>query len=151
MWRWVILGVLALAIGAQAYFEYSPNDPARWHVDPMVAGKPGMSNGFLIRPTGGDAAAPVYAMTPEALARKIDGIARAWPRTKLFAGSVASGRMTYITRSRIWKFPDFTSVHVLPAPGGATFAAFARARFGQSDFGVNRERLQAWLKELGPG
>ncbi|MDE3240986.1 MAG: DUF1499 domain-containing protein [Paracoccaceae bacterium] len=141
--------LVLLIAAAMAYVRLSPNAPARWHQDPMTAGQPGMSNGYLLRPTGGDAAAPDYAMTPEALAEKIDKVALSWPRTHLFAGSVQAGFMTYITRTRLWGFPDFTSVKVLPAPGGATFAAFARSRFGKSDLGVNKARLAAWLKDLG--
>jgi hypothetical protein len=144
-----VLGIVVLlAVVLLASVRLSPNDPARWHVDPLTAGVPGLKNGDLLRPTGGDAAAPVYAMTPAALAAKIDAAARAWPRTRLFAGSVAEGWMTYITRSRLMGYPDFTTVKVLPAPGGATFAAFARARFGEGDFGVNKDRLTAWLAQL---
>lgn len=131
-----------------AYSRLSPNDPARWHVDPVTAGVAGLKNGYLLRPTGGDGVALDYAMTPADLADRIDAIARAWPRTQLFAGSVAQGWMTYITRSPLMGYPDFTTVRVLPAPGGATFAAFARARFGEGDWGVNRDRLTAWLARL---
>lgn len=145
--RGALLLVLLLA-AAMAFVRLAPNDPARWQVDPVAQGVAGLANGWLIRPASGDAAAPVYPETPAALALAIDRVARAWPRTRLFAGSVAAGAMTYITRSRFWGFPDFTSVKVLPAPGGASFAAFARARFGRGDFGVNRARLEAWRAAL---
>ena len=143
----LILGALVV-LAAMAWVRLSPNPPARWQVDPLEAGRPGMENGYLIRPDGGDAAAPIYPVSPADLAVDIDRIARAWPRTRLLAGSVASGRMTYVTRSRVWGFPDFTTIRVLPVPGGATFAAFARARFGRSDLGVNKARLMAWLDAL---
>lgn len=145
----IVFGIVVLlALGLMAYVRLSPNDPARWHVDPLTAGAPGLKNGYLLRPSGGDAVAPVYAMTPADLAAKIDAVARAWPRTRLFAGDPAQGWMTYITRTRIMGYPDFTTVKVLPAPGGATFAAFARARFGEGDFGVNKDRLTGWLAAL---
>ncbi len=147
--RTILVLALVLLAAAQAWVRLSPNDPARWQVDPVAAGQPGLPNGYLLRPTGGDAAAPVYPLSPADLARRIDAVARAWPRTRLLAGDPATGEMTYVTRSLLWGFPDFTSVKVLPAPGGATFAAFARARFGRSDLGVNRARLEAWLKALG--
>lgn len=148
MWRWGAIALAAAVVAGMAYIRLSPNPPARWNVDPMTAGRPGMSNGYLLRPEGGDAAAPVYHETAAQLAARIDQVARGWPRTQLLAGSVASGRMTYITRSRLMGYPDFTSIHVLKTPGGATFAAFARSRFGKSDFGVNKARLQGWLKRL---
>jgi uncharacterized protein (DUF1499 family) len=87
-------------------------------------------------------------MPPGDLAARLDAIARDWPRTKLLAGSVAEGWMTYVTRSRWVAFPDYTSVVITPDEGGARLAAFARARYGKSDLGVNAERLDAWLAAL---
>ena len=148
MLRAALVVVVLLVAGLMAYVRLSPNPPARWHVDPVTAGVAGLKNGYLLRPAGGDGAAPVYAMPPADLAARIDAVARAWPRTQLFAGSVVEGWMTYITRSRLMGYPDFTNVRVLPAPGGASFAAFARARFGDGDWGVNKARLTAGLARL---
>ncbi len=142
----IVLAVL-IAVG-MAYIRYSPNDPTHWDVDPFTAGVAHLANGFLVSPSGGDEVAPVYHQAPEGLAREINRVALSQPRTALFAGSVDEGHMTYITRTRVFGFPDFTSVRVVSAPGGATFAAFARSRFGKSDFGVNRDRLESWLKTL---
>lgn len=146
----LVLAFLAL-LAAAAWVRHAPSDPARWHVDPLTAARPAGPNAFLLRPEGGDAAAPVYPMPPAALARAVDAAARADGRTELLAGSVEEGFMTYLTRSRIWGFPDYSSVRVLPAEGGATLAVFARARFGRSDLGVNRARVERWLAALGPG
>lgn len=148
MIRWALGLILLAAAFAAIWVRVSPNPAADWAVNPLVTGRPGMENGYLIRPEGGDQAAPVYPMSAADLARKINAIALNWPRTRLLAGSPARGEMTYITRSRIWGFPDFTSVKILPMDTGSSFAAFARARFGKSDLGVNKARLQAWLKEL---
>jgi len=146
--RWVAT-LLILTLGfAMVWIRFSPNPAGEWAMNPMTHGQPGMENGWLIRPEGGDQAAPVYKMTPAELAAKINKVALARPRTRLLAGAPESGEMTYVTRSRFWGFPDFTSVRVLPSGSGASFAAFARARFGRSDLGVNRARLEAWLKAL---
>jgi uncharacterized protein (DUF1499 family) len=139
----LVLGLMALA----AYVRLAPSEPARWHVDPTVAPRPGKA-GWLVRPTGGDAAWPVFAQPPTKALAALHEIALATPRTRLLAGSPQEGRITYVTRSRLWGFPDFTTVQVLPAEGGATFAALARLRFGQSDTGVNRARLDAWQAAL---
>lgn len=143
----VIAALLALGLGL-LYVRFAPVDAAARHVDPLLVERPGRPNHHLIRPAGGDATAPIYTRTPDALARQIDEIARA-DGAELIAGSVAAGHMTYLTRTRWLGFPDFTTIKVLPAGRGATFAAFARARFGQSDMGVNRARLERWMAELG--
>jgi len=62
---------------------------------------------------------------------------------------VGAGRITYVTRSRLWGFPDYTTVQVIPGAAGATLALHARARFGQSDVGVNRARVERWRDALG--
>jgi hypothetical protein len=43
-----------------------------------------------------------------ALAR-LDEIALATPRTTRLAGSPDEGRITWITRSALWGFPDYTT------------------------------------------
>ncbi|MEM9843514.1 MAG: DUF1499 domain-containing protein, partial [Pseudomonadota bacterium] len=81
--------------------------------------------------------------TPETLAA-LDEIARATPRTTILAGSVEDGIVTYVTRSALMGFPDYTTVSL--SDGALTL--YARLRFGQSDLGVNAARLEAWLRAL---
>lgn len=141
-----IVALLAVA-GVMLFVRLSPNDAADWHEDPALVKRPAKPHAHLIRLVGGDEIAPIYALSPEALAERIDQIARE-DGAILFAGSVAEGHITYITRSPIMGFPDFTSIKVSRAGDGATFAAFARARFGYSDMGVNRARLTRWTEAL---
>lgn len=148
-----ILGILVLVLAVAAvaggvYFRRAADDPARWHVDPLTAVKPDSPNAALIRPEGGDAAARVYPVSPAELAAALDAAAMAEPRTTRIAGEPQSLWMTYVQRSALWGFPDYISVKVLPAEGGATWAAFSRARYGYSDMGVNAARLARWQAEV---
>jgi uncharacterized protein (DUF1499 family) len=138
-----ILLLIALAVaGFALYVRLAPSDPARWHVDPMGAADPG-DGGAKVAPPD----APVFAATPEAVIEALDAVAMDTPRVTRLAGSVADGHVTYVARSRIWGFPDYVTVKVLPdeATGGATLAILSRLRFGQGDMGVNRARVEAWL------
>lgn len=145
------LAVLAvLGAGLMLYIRLAPSDPARWHVDPFEAPRP-EGNGWLVRPEGGNAAPGAVAGSPQEVLARLDAIARAWPRTRVLAGSVAAGRITYVTRSRLMGFPDYTSVAARPGPGGTALAIYARQRFGARDLGVNRARVEAWLAALGRG
>ena len=54
------------------------------------------------------------------------------------------GRITWITRSLLWGFPDYTTAEVR-ADG---LYLFARLRFGGGDNGVNAARLRNWLARL---
>ncbi len=140
----VLVALAALAL--VGYVRLAPNPPERWHVDPVAATPPATPNFHLIRPGEG----PSFAMTPGALAARIDDVARDGGAERL-AGSPEAGHVTYITRTRWIGFPDFTSIRVLPAEDGATVAAFTRARFGVSDMGANRARLEGWLAAVGGG
>ncbi|WP_170168816.1 DUF1499 domain-containing protein [Rhodovulum iodosum] len=143
----LVLLVLAV-VGGGLYFRNVPDDPGTWHVDPLTAVKPDTPNAALIRPEGGDSAAPVYEATPEALAEALDAVAMAEPRTKRIAGGPEDLWTTYVQRSAAWGFPDYISVKVIAAEGGATWAAFSRARYGSDDLGVNGERLERWQAAL---
>ena len=69
---------------------------------------------------------------------RVDAHMRGLPRTHVLAGSVADGRVTYITRSRVFGFPDYTTLE----QDGDRLKAYARLRFGGSDLGVNATRLE---------
>ncbi len=147
MIKFFLLAALALAVGVLAYIRLAPSDPARWHEDPRLVARPATPNFHLIRMAGGDAMPQVFQMPPEDLARRVDEVARA-DGAELIAGSVEAGHMTYLSRTRLMGYPDYTSVLIEPAGDGAMLLAFARARFGRSDMGVNRARLERWLEEL---
>ncbi|WP_234423743.1 DUF1499 domain-containing protein [Tateyamaria sp. Alg231-49] len=68
---------------------------------------------------------------------KTDNVMRALPRTQLLAGSLEDGLVTYVTRSQLWGFPDYTTVQF----ENGTLKLFGRSRFGRSDLGVNAARL----------
>ncbi|GGW21950.1 hypothetical protein GCM10011452_04210 [Gemmobacter lanyuensis] len=141
------LPLLAVLV-AMAFVRLTPLDPARWHVSLASAPRSIKPNDVTVAPTGADLSAPVLPLTPQALAERIQQIALAEPRTQLMAGSVAQGRLTFVQRSRIWGFPDVITVETFAVPGGATLRLWSRARFGYSDFGVNRARAERWLAAL---
>lgn len=136
----VIVVALALMVAAVTYVRLAPTDVARWHqLDQMAA------PGDVAAPGGFLAARRITADAAQVLAA-VDAIARATPRTRLIAGSIAERMMTYQTRSLIWGFPDHTTVAVQ----GDLLVIHARLTFGQSDMGVNRARVRDWLDQLGP-
>ena len=133
----VVLGIVIL--GLMAYVRLAPTDVARWHQIAAVA-----SSGDVMAAGGFIAVRPITADAAHVLAA-LDANARATPRTRVIAGSVAEGMITYQTRS-LWGFPDHTTV----AMQGDLLVIHARLTFGQSDMGVNRARVRDWLDQLGP-
>lgn len=143
----LILGLLAAA-AVMAFIRFTPSDPADWHVDPRAVARPSTPNAWLIRAVGGDAPAPEYAVPAPELARIVDEVVAAQPRTRRLAGAVEAGHMTYVTRTPLMGFPDYVSVRVFATATGASLAVFSRSRFGHSDLGTNRRRLEDWMAAI---
>jgi len=129
----VLWAVLAVAVAGLAYIRLAPSDVARWHRMPEVNGDKSFKSGVIRQ----------VAAAPEGLAR-IDAIIRDTPRTRVLAGSVREGKITFVTRSRMMGFPDYTTVQ----QAGGILEIYARSRFGRSDLGVNRARVEGWLARL---
>ena len=137
----------AAALGGSALVRLSPVEAAKWHVDPETEAGTGLGR-YLVA-EGGDRPPLFLSAPPGAVLEALDRIARAWPRTARIAWEPEAGRATYMTRSRLMGFPDFTSVKVAPDGTGSRVTAYARLRYGKGDMGVNRARVTAWLTELG--
>ncbi len=150
-----ILGgiVAAVVILFGVYVRLAPSDPGVWHVDPRSLSDVPQQGRYLVRDASlgaADAAPPVFDGTPEEVLAAFDEIARGSPRTELLAGSVAEAHATYIARSRVVGFPDYITVLAYPVPEGTALAIYGRLRFGQSDLGVNQQRITGWLGQM-PG
>lgn len=125
--------ILAIIVGGLAWIRLAPSDPAVWNVDPQVTADQDLADGVRRRIMGG----------AETL-QMLNAVILSTPRTDLLAGTPDDGQITYVTRSKWMGFPDYTTVK---AEEGV-IELYARARFGQSDMGVNRTRVEAWLEEL---
>ena len=96
-----------------------------------------------------DIPAPVYAVSPQRLRQELDVILASELRMTSVESDAAALTDRYIQRSRVLGFPDTIVVHFIDRPQGrSTIALYARSRFGRSDFGVNRKRLERWLEKL---
>ncbi len=151
----LVLGALFLAGVALTLVRFVPHTPlARWHVDPLTAPVPRTPNGWRVGPAGtpgADAVAPVYRADAATLARTLDEMAQRQARTERIAGRPDELWMSYVQRSEVLRFPDYIAVRAIAlGPDRATLAIFSRARYGYSDLGVNRARVEAWLAALKP-
>ncbi|MEI4234036.1 DUF1499 domain-containing protein [Roseovarius sp. D22-M7] len=122
--------LLAALVAAMVYIRAAPSDPDRWHRMPESVSDRDLEGGAMRRVEGEIAA--------------LDAIIRDTPRTRVLAGSVEAGMITYITRSRVFGFPDYTTVR----QDGEMLEIFGRARFGKSDLGVNAARIDGWLGQV---
>lgn len=124
---WVVLAAAVVVVG---FIRLAPVDPFDWNTQPELSEDKEFRGGvFKVVRTG-----------PEGL-RDFDRIASGAPRTTLLAGSVEEGMATYVTRTKIIGFPDYTTAR----QDGDLLKVYARLRFGRSDLGVNKSRIDAWL------
>lgn len=138
----LLLILVLLIIGGVVWIRFAPSDPVIWHTNPAdPALTPGAGRFLACR--GGDQ--PAVPGDAETLAR-LDTIAMETPRTIRLSGSPDEGRITWVTRSRVMGFPDFTTAGL--TPDGDAICIHARLRFGRDDFGVNRARVTNWLTKL---
>ncbi|MEL7013725.1 MAG: DUF1499 domain-containing protein [Pseudomonadota bacterium] len=131
--RIILIVFLTIFIGLGLYVRLAPSDPARWHAMPGEMEDRDLDGGAkrVIEAGEGDFA-------------QLHSIAMATPRTQVLAGSVEEGMITYVTRSRVFGFPDYTTVR----QDADRIKIHARLRFGTLDMGVNAARVDAWLAAL---
>ncbi|PYC49436.1 DUF1499 domain-containing protein [Litorivita pollutaquae] len=130
---YIIVIVALIAIGFAVYVRLAPSDAARWHQMPEGAERQDFDGGCIRIGTTG----------PQGISL-LDRIIMSGPRTQVLAGSVEDGMVTYIIRSKLWGFPDYVTVRQL----GDTLQIYSRLRFGKSDMGVNKTRVDGWLSVL---
>lgn len=144
--KFIVLGLMGLIVAGAVYVRIAPSDPDRWHETffPKPPDTYPAADGFRIVRQIDD---------PAAVLSRLDAIIMATPRTERLAGSVDEGLITYITRSRLWGFPDYTTVYAGPddmieGGFGPLLKIDGRLRFGKADLGVNRARIEGWLAQL---
>lgn len=139
------VGLVTIAVlGFAAYVRLAPSDPGVWNTPPAVYGWDHGAPFDRVIPLSGGASLRLSTAQgdPAALLQRLDTIAMATPRTRQLAAT--DNRITWITRSALWGFPDYTTAEVRPDG----LYIFARLRFGSSDLGVNAARLNDWLSLL---
>lgn len=127
---WIVLSSVAALM---FYVRLAPSDIDRWHSPPIVRqDSDGMNSARRLVQTGTDGV------------QRFADVALASPRTKVLAGSTSDGMITFVTRSALMGYPDYTTVQ----QDGDTLKVFGRSRFGRKDFGVNAARVDQWVGAL---
>lgn len=136
----ILIGLIVVLAALMLYIRLASTDPALWHQRPTA-----QTPGDVLTDSSFLAARRITAPVSQVLDAVRD-TALATPRTRLLAGSIAEGMMTFQTRSWLWGFPDQTTVAI----DGDLLVIYGRLRFGNADLGVNKARVENWLAALGP-
>ena len=131
--------LILIILGLMAYIRFAPTDADRWHTTPEVPAADRQEAGSFL--------AVRETKAPDDVVLEIlHDTALATPRTRLIAGSIPEGKMTFETRSARMGFPDYTTVAVQ----GDVLVIYGRLRFGKADIGVNKARIEGWLEAVAP-
>ena len=138
---YVVAALVLLVLAAEVYVRFAPLDPAVWHVDP--AGAVDSGNSVVV------SLSRVFPMTAAELAGRLVEVALAEPGTRVLAGDAGQGFVTLVQRSRVVGFPDLVTIRARDVEGGAALTIWSRSRFGGYDWGVNRARIERWVRGIG--
>ncbi len=127
------VGIAVLAGLALIVPRIAPTDVNRWHRKTVFEANQDLPGGVLRQLDTGP-----YGT------QRLAAIALRDRDTRVFAGAADSGLITLVSRSPIFEFPDYTTVWM----EGHTLKIHARLRFGYSDLGVNKARVERWLSHL---
>lgn len=120
-------------VGLLGYIRVAPNDVNRWHV-PITTD---------VDVTLNEGAVRIVKSSADSMAT-LDKTMRGFDRTSVLAGSVKQGLVTYVTRSKVVGFPDYTTIE----QASDSIKMYARLRFGLNDLGVNAARLRKLVAVL---
>ncbi len=114
-------------------------------------------NQYLMCPIGictapAHAESALYDMSMEDLRARWEAVLAGEPRVVVLERDRIGQQIDYVHRSARFRFPDVITVRFIALPEDrSTIAIYSRSVYGKSDFGVNRERIEAWVKALEGG
>ena len=139
----ILFLLIGLSLAAMIWIRFSPIDMDQFHVDPADADEPA-GNGFRL--IGREA--PRFPGHPDTVLQAFIDIALNEPRTRQVEGGIDEGMISFVSRTKIMGFPDIITVKATDELEETKLSVISRARYGGSDWGVNRERLDRWLGEM---
>ena len=144
-----LLGLMLPACGADCVAGL----PVPVPMDMTKIERPATPNTFLSGPAGMSPPPDVVTEARTLPAAKLYENARmvfsGQPRTYVAAEFPDRLQVHYVVRSALLNFPDLVTVQVNAVGADrSTLVIWSRSVYGRSDFGVNRDRTQAWLAAL---
>lgn len=93
--------------------------------------------------------APVYPVTVAALKDAFLDVVAAQPRVSPGPVDTTNLQFQFVQRTALLRFPDTVDVRFIPlGEDKATLAIYSRSKYGYSDMGVNKRRIDNWLDAL---
>ncbi len=115
--------------------------------------RPASPNTALAAPAGfspvPDIVTPIYKVPADRLFALVQAVAADQPRTFQAALFPQELQVHYVARSAVFNFPDLITVQIRTETADSSeLILYSRSVYGESDLGVNRKRVAAWLADL---
>jgi uncharacterized protein (DUF1499 family) len=162
VWSTVLAAIAAVAIVVLAAFFiagperiwslFGPADLGPVTFDTLI--RRTSPNDALACPPGictakSDVTPPIFAISGPELEKAFAKVIASEPRVELVASDDSGLTQRYVQRTRIMRFPDTIVVKFIDlGDGRSTIALYSRSQLGESDFGVNRARIERWIGKL---
>ena len=92
---------------------------------------------------------PTFDLSVEELRERWMTMIASQPRVETRKADDAAMQYEFIQRTKLMRFPDIITVRFIPLEQRrSTLAVYSRSRYGRRDFGVNKDRVRAWLEAL---
>lgn len=141
----VVSLILLLAVLVLAYVRFAPSDVGTWQQDPGNAKSTGKPNEYRLI---GDTA-PIFDVSEAELTTLLTGFLSEQPRITMLSKSPDMHLLTYIQRSLIMGYPDYITTKIsLIGENQSKLEVYSRSRFGYSDLGVNKMRVDQWVAAI---
>ena len=152
---WGVIFLVATTYGWEKVWPYffGPADMGDVQFEELAKGpKP---NQALVCPDGickdedRDRTSPIYALTAADLSAKFLTSLQSETSLERVDDKSDPLRMRFIQRSRLMRYPDTIRIQFFAmGEKTSTLALYSQSQIGTSDFGVNRARLNRWLRRL---
>ncbi len=145
----LLAALFLVVLAAPTYAQ--DGDPAP--VDFAQLQRRGTPNEYLVCPTDvcrsaePDRPAPTFDIPVAQLQERLVALLATLPRTRILVDCDA--HLVVEQRSLIFRFPDYIDVRAIAIDASrSTIAIYSRSKIGFYDFGVNKRRVEGWLRKL---
>lgn len=96
-----------------------------------------------------DVTPPIFAVSAPELEEAFAKVIASERNVEQVSANDSGFAQRYVQRTKIMRFPDTVVVRFIDlGDGRSTIALYSRSQLGESDFGVNRARIERWLEKL---
>lgn len=137
--------ILLLILAVLVYIRLAPSPIEKWHGDPEELAATNKPNSYRLSAEK----SVEFAVGADKLAVLLNDVAHDFSAATVLAQDADARITTYIARTKLMGYPDYISTKITAIDDShAKLAIYSRSRFGRSDLGVNKKRVQAWLAAL---